>query len=77
VAECRTEWITDDAGRTRIWELFEQAPQPVGYDPAIILGWTSPTDESFAVLRLEPWRLRVFPGEGLRKAEREVLTWTQ
>ena len=62
LAECRADWCFDDETRTRIWQLFAETPPPVGYDPAIIPAWTSPTAPAFAVLRLAPWRLRVFPG---------------
>ena len=55
--------------------MFKEAPAPVGYDPAIIPNWQSPTDDSFAVLELRPWRLRVFPGAVLMGEEGEVLTW--
>lgn len=75
VAECRASWSFDDETRTRIWELFKRAPAPVGYDPAIIPAWTGPTADAFAVLRLEPWRLRVFPGSVLMGQGGEVLTW--
>jgi hypothetical protein len=60
-AECRAELLTDDATRIDIWQRFKNAPPPIGYDPAIIPRWPSPTDVGFAVIRLEPWRLRVFP----------------
>lgn len=75
VAECEARWHVDDATRTRIWETFKNAPAPVGYDPAMIPVWTSPTDDSFAVLELTPWRLRVFPGSVLMGQGGEVLTW--
>jgi hypothetical protein len=75
VAECRATLELDDATRTEIWKLFEHAPPPVGYDPAIIPGWESPTSASFAALRLDPWRLRVFPGSVLYGAGGSVLTW--
>jgi len=75
VAECRADWAFDKATRTRIWNLFLNGPEPVGYDPAIIPEWESPTSESFAVLRLEPWRLRVFPGSVLLGLGGEVLNW--
>ena len=74
-AECRAAWAFDDATRTRIWQLFKEAPEPVGYDPAIVPAWTSPTADAFAVLRLEPWRLRVFPGSVLMGQGGAVLTW--
>lgn len=76
VAECRAEWVTDDEGCTRVWELFANAPEPVGYDPSIIPNWNAPTDPAFAALRLEPWRLRVFPGTMLLAGSGEVLTWS-
>ncbi len=77
VAECRASWAFDDATRTMVWDLFKHAPAPVGYDPAIIPSWGSPTAEAFAVLRLEPWRLRVFPGSVLMGKGGEVLTWRE
>jgi hypothetical protein len=75
VAECKVTWAFDDATRTRVWDLFVNGPAPVGYDPRMIPGWTKPTDPSFAVLKLEPWRLRVFPGSVLMGQGGTVLTW--
>lgn len=77
VAECRAEWAFDDATRAMVWNLFLGAPAPVGYDPTIIPGWTGPTVESFAALRLSPWRLRVFPGSVLLGQGGSVLTWQE
>jgi hypothetical protein len=75
LAECEAHWGFDDATRTRVWDLFKTAPAPVGYDPAMIPGWDSPTSANFAALRLEPWRLRVFPGTVLLGRGGEVLNW--
>lgn len=75
VAECRATWAFDDATRRQVWETFANAPAPVGYDPAMIPGWDGPASETFAALRLEPWRLRVFPGSVLMGQGGEVLTW--
>ncbi len=75
VAECRATWALDDATRTRIWNLYASTPEPLGYNPTIIPAWTGPTVPAFAVLRLEPWRLRVFPGSVLLGQGGEVLTW--
>jgi hypothetical protein len=75
VAECKTTWAFDDETRTMVWNLFLNAPAPVGYDPKIIPQWTSPTCEAFAALRLEPWRLRVFPGSVLLGQGGKVLDW--
>lgn len=74
-AECEATWAFDDFTCTRVWNAFKNAPAPVGYDPAIIPGWDEPTSESFAALRLRPWRLRVFPGTVLMGGEGEVLHW--
>jgi len=75
VAECRAEWAFDDATRRTVWEAFRTAPAPVGFDPAIIPGWNSPTDDAFAALRLTPWRLRVFPGSLMMSRGGEILVW--
>jgi hypothetical protein len=77
VAECRAEWCFDLETRERIWNAYKAAPAPLGYDPAIIPGWDEPASESFAVLRLEPWRLRVFPGTLLLEGRGELLTWRE
>jgi len=75
-AECRATWCLDDETRTRIWDAFVAAPAPVGYDPAIIPPWREgPTGDAFAVLRLDPWRLRVFPGTVLFGSGGDVLDW--
>ncbi|MGB0384313.1 MAG: pyridoxamine 5'-phosphate oxidase family protein [Ardenticatenaceae bacterium] len=76
-AECRAEWAFDDETRRMVWNLFLNAPEPVGYNPAIIPAWKSPTSEKFAVLRLEPWRLRVFPGSVLMGQGGKVLNWRE
>ncbi|MDP6540110.1 MAG: pyridoxamine 5'-phosphate oxidase family protein [Planctomycetota bacterium] len=75
VAECGASWFFDDETCTRVWNLLKEAPPPVGYDPAIIPGWDEPTGDSFAALRLDPWRVRVFPGTLLMGQGGELLTW--
>ena len=75
-AECAATWVLDDDERTRLWRLFENAPSPVGYDPATIPAWKDgPTSDAFAALRLEPWRLRVMPGTVALEGRGDVLTW--
>lgn len=77
-AECRASWFRDDDTCTRIWNLFETAPEPVGYDPARIPPWSEgPTGPAFAVLRLDPWHLRVFPGSMLTEGAGTVHTWSE
>lgn len=77
LAECRASWAFDDETRTMVWDLFKSTPMPLGYDPAIIPGWDKPTSPSFAALRLEPWRLRVFPGSVLLGQGGQMLTWRE
>lgn len=79
VAECRASWAFDLPTRTRVWNLLKNAPEPVGYDPAMIPNWNTPADDAFAALRLDPWRLRVFPGDVLLgKADpSQVLVWQE
>ena len=74
-AECRAIWAFDDDTRTMVWNLFLNAPAPVGYNPRIVPAWTDPTCDAFAVIRVEPWRLRVFPGAILSGRGGKVLTW--
>jgi hypothetical protein len=75
LAECRATWAFDDETRTMLWNLFLNAPPPVGYNPAIIPVWTSPTVEAFAALRLEPWRLRVVPSTAVLGEGGQILKW--
>lgn len=76
-AECRATWSFDDETCSEVWNAFKNAPEPVGYDPAIIPPWADgPTSEAFAVLHLEPWRLRVFPGSVLLGQGGDVLNWS-
>ena len=77
VAECRASWAFDDETRAKVWDLFLNGPEPVGYDPSIIPAWDDATSETFAALRLDPWRLRVFPGTVLVEQRGEVLTWRE
>lgn len=77
VAECRASWAFDEETRTTVWNLFLDTPPPVGYDPTIIPEWDHPMSDAFAVLCVEPWRLRVFPGSVLLGQGGEVLTWQE
>jgi hypothetical protein len=44
--------------------------------PAIVPVWADgPTSPAFAALRLQPMRLRVFPGTTLLQATGDVLSW--
>ena len=75
-AKCRATWRFDDETRQRVWQLFKDGPEPVGYNPAIVPAWKDgPTSAAFATLRLDPWRLRVLPRTAMLGGGGEVLTW--
>jgi general stress protein 26 len=76
-AECHITWHHDDATCIRIWDMLKGAPAPLGFDPSMIPAWTEPTQPEFAVLQLDPWRLRVYPGTMLLAREGEVLDWSR
>ena len=72
-AHCHAALHTDDATRTWLWERFVTAPEPVGYDPAIIDGWDGPLSPGFAALRLDPWRVRVQPAAVMMEGKGELI----
>ena len=74
-ADGDTTWHLDLETRRWLWDRYVNAPAPVGYDPSIVPGWTSPDADGFAALRVDPYRLRVFPGTVLLRGEGEVLRW--
>jgi Pyridoxamine 5'-phosphate oxidase len=75
-AECDATWYLDDETRVRVWEWLKATPLPLGYDPAIIPAWADgPRSSAFAVLRLDPWRLRVLPGSLMGGGTGELLVW--
>ena len=77
VAECRATWALDNETRTTVWDMFLNTPEPLGYNPRVIPAWESPTCDAFAVIRLEPWRLRVLPGTALTRQGGELLKWRE
>ena len=75
VAECRTSWVEDAETRHHVWNSFVNGPEPVGYDPAMIPGWENADSEGFNPLKLDPWLLRVMPGESLMNGTYASLSW--
>lgn len=63
--ECLVEWADDEAGKQHLWDLFANAPPPVGYDPAPIFG--SVTNPDFGALKLTPWRIQFGDPAGTRR----------
>lgn len=75
-ADCSVSWESSPEQRQSGWDRFANGPEPVGYDPSIITQWPSPDAPEFGVLRLEPDRLRVMPGEVMTAGKAELLmTW--
>ncbi len=73
VAECAARWVEDLETKQHAWEVFRAAPPPAGYDPATI--WPAgPEDPDAAVIRLDPWRLKVADAATLG-AGGAPLTW--
>jgi general stress protein 26 len=68
-------WETSDAEREAGWQRFLHAPAPVGYDPAIVPGWDSPTSPRFGILRVTPTYLRVMPGSAMVGGPGEIVIW--
>ena len=75
LAECRATWEQDPAVKERVWRLFADAPEPLGYDPGGIgvPGWDGPSSPAFSVLRLDPWRVRVLTGEQLATGKKAAV----
>ncbi len=75
VAECHAAWVTDAETKHRVWDLFANGPEPVGYDPASIPIWENADSPGFDPLKLEPWYLRVMPGESLMNGTYASESW--
>ena len=69
-AECRAEWVDDLAEKQRIWDLFKNTPEPLGYNPAH--DFITYDHEDFGLLKLTPWRIDLvtFPVESFDKGTR-------
>ena len=77
-ADCDVAWDDTDDTKSRVWDLFANGPAPVGYDPAMIPPWADgPLAGAFTVLRLDPHRLRVFPGTALLGGGGDVVRWSR
>ena len=60
---CRARWIDEVAQKQRIWDLFNNASPPLGYDPEP--EFESPAHKNCGLLELTPWRISIvtFPAE--------------
>ncbi|GAA1694826.1 pyridoxamine 5'-phosphate oxidase family protein [Fodinicola feengrottensis] len=78
IAECAAAFAPDDAIRTKVWNFFQNTPEPLGYDPAAIgvPGWDGPTSPAFSVLEFRPWRLSVLTKDTLMtKGPAGAVSW--
>lgn len=55
--DARTEWVEDLTIKKMIWELLQNTPEPLGFDPAPIYG--NVNNPTFGLLKLTPWRIEV------------------
>ena len=70
--DCTAAWVEDPAGKRACWDAFLEAPEPVRYDPANI--WPDgPTSETFAALRLAPYRVQWARAERISRGEKAHL----
>ncbi len=67
--EAIAEWVTDEATKVRIWNLFKETPPPLGYDPA--MAFKAVDDPGYGLLKLTPWRIELY-ALGNRAAEQQV-----
>jgi hypothetical protein len=58
IADCQAEWIDDVPTRQRVWELYREAPEPLGFDFWKVFT-DGPPSEIVSLLRLTPYRLRI------------------
>lgn len=57
-ADCRAAWVEDPEAKARAWDLMAPKAIRLGFDP--YEAWPGgPTDPTFEVLRLDPWRVQV------------------
>ncbi|ADB32983.1 hypothetical protein Kfla_3931 [Kribbella flavida DSM 17836] len=73
IADCQAEWVDHIPTRHRVWELYRDAPAPLGFD-----FWSAfpdgPAAQTPSLLRLTPYRLRVTDLDTL-SGRKPALTW--
>jgi hypothetical protein len=55
--DCQTEWVDDLVIKERVWNLFKNTPEPLGFDPA--QDFIRFDHEKFGLLKLIPWRIEL------------------
>jgi hypothetical protein len=73
IADCQAGWITEETTRRRVWELYRETPEPLGFDFWSVFP-DGPAGEMVSLLRLTPYRLRV-TDVGTLSGQKAPLTW--
>lgn len=59
--QAKADWLDTPEDRQRIWDLYKDTPEPLGYDLAVWGFWKAgPQGKNFGVLRLQPTRVELF-----------------
>ena len=68
--DCTAEWVDELAEKERIWEMFRNAPPPLGFDPALVFERVD--HENSGLLKLTPWRIALvsFPAPSQEEGQR-------
>jgi len=56
-ADCRAEWIDEEAEKIRIWELHKSTPPPLGLDPEP--HYETIHHKYYGLLKFTPWRIEL------------------
>lgn len=57
-ADCKAAWVDDADTRHRVWALYKETPEPLGYDLSMF--WPEgPDSPGYGVLSLTPWRIEL------------------
>ena len=75
--DCVAGWVEDADEKRRVWELFRDAPKPLGWGADGLAGygperWLSAV---FTPLRLQPWRVQVMTGDQYPHGELTGRVW--
>ncbi|MDT0353393.1 pyridoxamine 5'-phosphate oxidase family protein [Pseudonocardia charpentierae] len=77
IVDCRTAWVTDEAEKATVWDLFRDTPTPLGWGPEAMTAygtsrWHNPL---FTPLRLDPWRIRIVAGTEYPRGDLAGQVW--
>jgi len=59
--QAKANWLDSPEDRQRVWDLYKNTPEPLGYDLAVWGFWKAgPEGKNFGVLRFEPSRVELY-----------------